>query len=75
MVLHKADRTDARDVEDALTWALDHLARRAKDNLRPLYSERAEWRPTDHEAFRVGLERAGPQALRDFYGEKDGSGS
>ena len=71
VILYKADWTDARDVQHALDWTLDHLARRAKDNLRPLYSERIGWRGTDHDAFRAGLERAGPQAVRDFYGDKD----
>ena len=60
VILYKADWTDARDVEDALNSALEHLERRAKDNLRPLYSERVGWRGTDHEAFprRSGTRRA-----------------
>ena len=70
LVVYKADWTQVDDIENALEWALDHLVRRAKDNLRPVYSERLAWRGTDHAAFRVGLERAGPQAVTDFYGDK-----
>ena len=70
LIVYKAAWTDAKDVEDALTWALDHLPRRAKDNLRTIYTERLGWRGTDHAGFRAGLERAGPQAVRDFYGKE-----
>ena len=75
LILYKADWTEANDVEDALERALEFLPRRSKDNLRTLYSERIAFRGTDHAAFREGLERAGPQAVRDFYGEKSESDS
>ena len=43
-------------------------ARRGKDRLVPMQTERVGWRHNDPRAFRAGLERAGPQAVRDFYG-------
>ena len=68
LVLYKAAWTAANDVEDALLAALDGLAGRRSGDRRPAYTERLLWRVRDEEAFRRGLERAGPQAIRDFYG-------
>ncbi len=68
IVLYKAAWTAPEDVEDGLLRALDYLARKRADKLVGVYSERLAWRPNQPEAFRAGLERAGPQALRDFYG-------
>ena len=68
LILYKAAWTDAGDLEDALDRALDGQARRIKDKLVPFYSERFSWRTRDDDSFRQGLERAGPQAVRDFYG-------
>ena len=70
IVLYKAAWTAVNDVEHALTGALEQLARRRSDRLRPVYTERVAWRRDDPEGFRAGLELAGPQALRDFYGER-----
>ncbi len=72
LIVYKSMWTDAGDVEHALTDALDHLSRRGRDKLLPFYSERLAWRHKDEAAFRAGLERAGPQAIRDFYGDKAG---
>jgi hypothetical protein len=69
-IAYKAAWTAAEDVESALAWTLDHLERRRSERLVPLYSERLAWRRNDPAAFRAGLERAGPQAVRDFYGDK-----
>ena len=67
-IVYKAAWTAAADVADALDGALDHLGRRRAERLAPMYSERLAWRVNDDAAFRAGLERAGPQAVRDFYG-------
>ena len=67
-IAYKAAWTYADDVEDALAWTLDHLARRRDERLTPFYSERLAWRHNDPAAFRAGLERAGPQAVSDFFG-------
>jgi len=69
LILYKAAWTDSDDVEDALSQALDSLDKRRSHTLRPAYSERLLWRVRDADGFRAGLERAGPQALIDFYGE------
>ena len=45
------------------------MARRAKDNLVGFYAERLAWRVNDSASFRAGLERAGPQAVTDFFGK------
>ena len=68
MVLYRAAWTEVGDVEDALRQSLERLARRRPDALTSFYSERLAWRGQDPDAFRAGLERAGPQAVRDFYG-------
>lgn len=70
LILYKAAWTDAPDIEDALGQALDSLERRSTAALRPAYSERLLWRGRDDAGFRAGLERAGPQAVSDFYGEE-----
>lgn len=69
VVYYKAEWTAAADVEDALVQLLDALDRRKADLLVPFYSERIGWRVRDDAAFRAGLERAGPQAVSDFYGD------
>lgn len=68
LILYKAAWTDPPDLEDALAGALDSLSRRHTHALRPAYSERLLWRVRDEAGFRAGLERAGPQAVKDFYG-------
>ena len=70
MVHYKAAWTDAGDVETALEYALAIQDRKAKDKLTPFYSESLRWRTRDESAFRTGLERTGPQAVSDFYGEE-----
>lgn len=69
LIVYKSTWTDAGDVEHALIDALDHVGRRSKDKLLPFYSERLAWRHKDESTFRAGLERAGPQAVTDFYGK------
>ena len=73
LILYKAAWTDASDIEDALAQALDTLEQRRTQELRPAYAERLLWRVRDDAGFRAGLERAGPQAVADFYGEEPGS--
>lgn len=70
LIVYKSMWTDPGDVEHALLDALDHLARRGRDKLLPFYSERLGWRNKDESSFRAGLQRAGPQAVRDFYDKK-----
>ena len=72
IIYYRAAWTDARDVEDALVVTLDGLAARTADPPRvPFYSERFAWRLRDMAAFRRQLAIAGPQAVRDFFGETD----
>lgn len=66
-VLYKAAWTWAADIEDALVTVLEQSTGRGG---QIFYSERAAWRDVDRAAFRAGLERAGPQAVRDFYGDR-----
>jgi hypothetical protein len=68
-ILYKANWTAAADVAAALADILDAHARRGRDRLVPMQTERVGWRHNDPRGFRAGLERAGPQAVRDFYGE------
>lgn len=70
IIYYKACWTDAGDVEDALSQTLDHFERRRGDQLVSFYSERLAWRQRDQDAFRAGLDRAGPQAVTDFYGDE-----
>jgi len=67
MILYKAAWTGVEDVEDAFNSLMDGHARRIKDQLVPFYSERFAWRTRDEDGFKGGLERAGPQAVSDFY--------
>jgi hypothetical protein len=69
-ILYKAAWTEAADVEHALANILSYLPRVREERLRPVYTERVAWRPDRTPAFREGLERAGPQAVTDFYGKK-----
>lgn len=69
LVHYKAAWTDSEHVEQALNYLLDRLARR-KEGLAPFYSELQAWRPLDRDGFRKGLERAGPQAVEDFFGKQ-----
>lgn len=68
-IAYKAMWTDSDDVEDALATFVEGYGRRREDHLVPFQSERLSWRVSDQAAFRAGLERTGPQAVRDFYGE------
>ena len=68
-ILYRADWTSPEDVEHALVYRLDGEARRRRDRLAPMRTEQVGWRRSDPQAFRAGLERAGPQAVRDFFGE------
>ena len=68
LILYKAAWTHAGDLEDALSESIDALSKRRTATLTPAYTERLLWRIKDEAAFRAGLERAGPQAVTDFYG-------
>ncbi len=67
-ILYKAAWTDVADVAAALESVLDAQTRRRSERLVPTYTERVAWRSNDPDAFREGLDRAGPQAVSDFYG-------
>ena len=69
IVLYRAEWTLPADIENALEHALNALDNRRE--LRPVYSERLAWRKDTPDAFRRGLELAGPQAVSDFYGSKN----
>ena len=68
LVLYKAAWTNAADIDEALRSSLAGLDRR-REGAMPYYSERLAWRVRDDAAFRTGLERNGPQAVTDFYGD------
>jgi hypothetical protein len=67
IIHYKAAWTDAIHVEQALIYALDCQERKAIDGLTPFYSESLSWRQRDDAGFKAGLERTGPQAVKDFY--------
>ncbi len=69
VVYYRAAWTDAADVESALQGTLDGFDGRSTGSLAPFHSERLSWRTRDLEVFRCELERAGPQAVTDFFGE------
>ncbi len=69
-LVYKAAWTETEDVERALVDVLAFLPRQRDEGLRPIYTERLAWRPNRTDAFRAGLERSGPQAIRDFFGTK-----
>lgn len=65
--VYKSDWTDAHSVENALVYFLD-VAERRRDRARlaPFRVERLDYRDVDTGAFYQGLERNGPQAVREF---------
>ena len=66
--VYKADWTDANSVENAVVYFLDVVKRRRSgERLAPFMVERLDYRNSDPEAFRKGLERNGPKAVREFY--------
>lgn len=66
--VYKADWTDAHSVENAIVYFLDViLRRRSGGRLAPFLVERLDYRNSDPEAFKEGLERNGPKAVREFY--------
>ena len=66
--IYKADWTDANSVENAVVYFLDVIdRRRSGERLAPFLVERLDYRNSDPEAFRKGLERNGPKAVREFY--------
>ncbi len=67
VIIYKGAWTGVEDVEAAYTAYIDGQARRTTDQLVPFYSERFSWRTRDDAGFDAGLERAGPQAVNDFY--------
>jgi len=67
VILYKAAWTGVEDVEDAYNSLMDGQKRRIEDQLVPFYSERFSWRTRNEAGFDAGLERAGPQAVTDFY--------
>ena len=70
IIIYKGAWTGVEDVEEAFNAYIDGKDRQIKDQLVPFYSERFSWRTRDEEGFNAGLERAGPQAVSDFYPDK-----
>jgi hypothetical protein len=66
MIHFKATWTDPADIEDALRYSLDAIARRMRDKLLPYHSERLKWRNRDDAKFKARLTKNGPQAVKDF---------
>ena len=66
-ILYKADWTNTDSVVSSLEYFLEMNERR-KDRqvLAPFRVERVEYRIPDREAFKRGLERNGPKAVREF---------
>lgn len=71
LILYKSAWTAPDDVEHALHSLLDYRERQKRDGMRVMYTERIGLRATDEPGFRAGLERAGPSAVTDFYGDPD----
>lgn len=70
IIYYKAAWTHHADVEDALGTTVNGLdARTQEPPVAPFYSERLAWRARDMTAFRQRLAVAGPQAVRDFFGD------
>ncbi len=66
--VYKADWTNANSVENAVVYFLDVVnRRRSGERLAPFQVKRLDYRNSDPEAFRRGLERNGPKAVREFY--------
>ena len=64
---YKSDWTDARSVENAITYFLDvNERRRSGERLAPFRVERVDFRTQDREAFYKGLERNGSKAVREY---------
>ena len=68
VVHYKGAWTAASVIASALEATLTGLELRSGGGVVPMYEERLSWRESDPDAFRAGLERAGPQAVSDFYG-------
>jgi hypothetical protein len=66
LLLYKAGWTDAEEVEKALNYHLEQWPRRSKEMLQPVYTENILWRAPDQTEFMKGLERNGPQAIKDM---------
>ncbi len=65
--IYKSDWTDARSIANATEYFIDVAQRRrAGERLAPFHVERLDFRTQDQVAFYKGLERNGPQAVREF---------
>ncbi len=66
--VYKADWTDSNSVENTILYFLDVLQRRrGRERLVPFHVERLDYRASDPDGFRQGLERSGPKAVTEFY--------
>jgi hypothetical protein len=66
--VYKADWTDSHSVENAILYFLDVMQRRrGRERLVPFHVERLDYRSSDPDGFRQGLERSGPKAVTEFY--------
>ena len=67
MPVYKSDWTDANSVENAIQYFLEVSGRRrAGERMAPFHVERLDFRAQDQAGFFQGLERNGPQAVREF---------
>ena len=65
--VYKSDWTDHNSVANALDYfTAVQDRRRAGERLAPFHVERLDYRNSDRVAFYEGLERVGPQAVREF---------
>lgn len=65
--VYKSDWSDASSVENALEYFQKIPERRsAGERLAPFTVERLDYRNQDRAAFYRGLERSGPQAVKEF---------
>ncbi|MCP4358458.1 MAG: hypothetical protein GY796_10625 [Chloroflexi bacterium] len=66
--VYKADWTDSNSVANAIHYFIDVAERRhGRERLAPFRVERLDYRASDPDKFRAGLERNGPKAVEEFY--------
>jgi len=66
--VYKADWTDSSSVANAIHYFIDVAERRhGRTRLAPFRVERLDYRTSDPDEFRAGLERNGPKAVQEFY--------
>ena len=65
--IYKSDWTDAYSLQNSLDYTLQVIERRQSGGrVAPFRVERLDYRQSDPEGFRKGLERNGPKAVREY---------